>query len=83
MRYLIPNATSEYLVAIPRKPEIHIQKIAPGPPAAIAVATPAMFPTPTVPPSAMFNAANGVNAMYNAPRETYGLARPKMSQFIK
>ena len=28
--------------------EIHIQKSAPGPPAASAVATPAIFPVPTV-----------------------------------
>lgn len=35
------------MVAIPKKAAIHIQKIAPGPPHAIAVAAPAIFPVPT------------------------------------
>ena len=34
---------------IPRKALTHIQKMAPGPPAMIAVAGPAMFPVPTCP----------------------------------
>ena len=33
---------------MPNNAVIHIQKIAPGPPKNIAVATPAMFPVPTV-----------------------------------
>ena len=33
---------------MPTNPMTHIQKIAPGPPSAIAVATPAIFPVPTV-----------------------------------
>ena len=33
--------------ALPTMATIHIQKIAPGPPSTIAIATPAMFPTPT------------------------------------
>jgi hypothetical protein len=33
---------------MPTSAEIHIQKTAPGPPAAIAVLTPAIFPTPMV-----------------------------------
>ena len=33
--------------APPTKAIVHIQKTAPGPPMAIAVATPAMLPTPT------------------------------------
>ena len=33
---------------IPSRAEIHIQKTAPGPPIAIAPATPAIFPVPTV-----------------------------------
>jgi len=35
------------MVAIPRNAAIHIQKIAPGPPIANAVAAPAIFPVPT------------------------------------
>ena len=38
---------------IPRRAEIHIQKAAPGPPIAIAPATPAVFPVPTVAASAV------------------------------
>ena len=34
-------------VAEPKRAIIHIQKTAPGPPMAIAVATPARFPVPT------------------------------------
>ena len=39
-----------------QKAEIHIQKTAPGPPMKIAVATPAIFPLPTIPESADINA---------------------------
>ena len=35
-------------VAIPKKAKTHIQKIAPGPPIAIAVATPTILPVPIV-----------------------------------
>ena len=34
-------------VAQPRKAMAHIQKTAPGPPVTMAIATPAMLPTPT------------------------------------
>jgi hypothetical protein len=37
-------------------PETQSQKSAPGPPIAMAVATPAMFPTPTVDASAVATA---------------------------
>ena len=47
---------SEYLAAIPKIAEIHIQNSAPGPPRWIAVATPAMLPTPTVAASAVDSA---------------------------
>ena len=36
------------MVAIPKNAASHIQKMAPGPPAAMAVATPTMLPVPTV-----------------------------------
>src|SRR5699024_12681007 len=38
-------------VAEPKSATAHIQKTAPGPPKAIAVATPAILPTPTRPAS--------------------------------
>ena len=45
---------------IPRIAEIHIQNTAPGPPIAIAPATPAIFPVPTVPARAVQTAWKGV-----------------------
>ncbi|SLH85032.1 Uncharacterised protein [Mycobacteroides abscessus subsp. abscessus] len=51
-----PRNASEYLVAMPTRPVHHIQNTAPGPPSAIAVATPAMLPTPTVAASAVDSA---------------------------
>ena len=47
---------SAYLTPIPRKALTHIQNTAPGPPRAMAPATPAMFPVPTVAASAVHNA---------------------------
>ena len=41
---------------IPNNPQIIIQKVAPGPPNAIARATPAIFPFPTVPETAVASA---------------------------
>ena len=43
-------------MAIPNRPAIHIQKIAPGPPAKSAVATPTMEPVPMVAASAVASA---------------------------
>src|SRR5438477_11820658 len=45
-------------VAIPKTPVSHIQSTAPGPPAAMAVATPTMFPVPIVAANAVVNAPN-------------------------
>ena len=45
---------------MPKKAEIHIQNTAPGPPAAMAPATPATLPTPMVLPSAVETAWKGV-----------------------
>ena len=56
--YLTANNPSEYFVAIPNNPVTHIQNIAPGPPSAIAVATPTIFPVPTVDANAVINAEN-------------------------
>ena len=41
---------------MPSKPQMIIQNVAPGPPTAIATATPAMFPSPTVPETAVASA---------------------------
>ncbi|KAB7756904.1 hypothetical protein MPHL43072_20995 [Mycolicibacterium phlei DSM 43072] len=48
------HSTNE--VDAPRKATVHIQNRAPGPPNAIAVATPAMLPVPTRPASDMVSA---------------------------
>ena len=47
---------SAYFVAIPNKAASHIQKSAPGPPSAIAVATPTIFPVPIVADNAVHSA---------------------------
>ena len=49
-------STPTKALAAPIKAIAHIQNTAPGPPNAIAVATPAMFPVPTRPDSAIDNA---------------------------
>ena len=46
--YIIASVPSKNLVAIPNSALTHIQKMAPGPPIAMAIATPAMLPMPTV-----------------------------------
>ena len=56
IRYLTAKTASEYLVAMPTRPVIHIQNKAPGPPAAMAVATPAILPVPTVADKAVIKA---------------------------
>ena len=45
---------------MPNTPDTHSQKRAPGPPMEMAVATPAMLPTPTVEARAVATAWNGV-----------------------
>ena len=51
--------TSAILVIIPTRAMTHIQKTAPGPPTAMAAATPAMLPLPTVPASTVERAWKG------------------------
>ena len=58
--YLWAKDTSTYLVVIPKNAVIHIQKSAAGPPMKIAIATPPMFPVPTVPDKAVLKAWKGV-----------------------
>ncbi len=57
-RYFTAAKVSEYFVAMPKTPVIHIQKIAPGPPAMMAVPTPTMLPVPMVAESAVQRAPN-------------------------
>ena len=53
LRYSMDKVTSVSLRAMPIRPTTHIQKIAPGPPRATAMATPPMLPSPTVADSAV------------------------------
>ncbi len=46
------RVTSVIFNAMPKKPTTHIQNTAPGPPSAMASATPPMLPRPTVADSA-------------------------------
>ena len=61
-RYLTASTTSEYLVIMPARAAIHIQKTAPGPPMKMAPVTPAMLPVPTVAASAVVRAWRGVTS---------------------
>ena len=54
----MPSTFSEKFVIMPRNAATHIQKTAPGPPMAMAAATPAIFPVPMV-------AANAVQSAWN------------------
>ena len=62
------RVTSENLVHMPSSAEHHIQNTAPGPPMAMAPATPAMLPVPTVAASAVHTAWKGVMAPSAASR---------------
>ena len=53
-----PKMISQAFVDMPRQPETHIQKTAPGPPETMAVATPPILPTPIVLAMAVQAAAN-------------------------
>ena len=55
--YFTAKRPSPYFVAIPNKPVNQHQNTAPGPPAAIAVATPTILPVPIVAASAVASAA--------------------------
>ena len=57
--YAWPKTPSKNETADPNIPKIQIQKMAPGPPVAIAEAMPAILPTPTRAPKAVMNAWNG------------------------
>ena len=57
-RYLTEMKVSAYLVAMPKIPVIHIQKMAPGPPKNRPVATPTMLPVPIVAARAVVSAPN-------------------------
>ena len=53
---MTPATHSANFVDIPKKPAIINQNVAPGPPIEITIATPAIFPIPTVPDTAVDNA---------------------------
>ena len=55
--YIWARVDSTKAVDAPKNATTHIQNTAPGPPNAMAVATPTMFPVPTLPESAMENAS--------------------------
>lgn len=58
-RYLMASRPSEYRVAMPSTPVSQHQKMAPGPPAAIATPTPMMFPAPMLAARATIRELNG------------------------
>ena len=47
------------MIIMPKNAQTHIQKMEPGPPTAMEVATPEILPMPTAPPSARQNALYG------------------------
>ncbi len=61
---------STKLLAEPMIANTHIQKMAPGPPATMAMATLAMLPTPTRVPSPMQNASNEETDSLQSPSRT-------------
>ena len=64
--YICDSVDSTKAVDAPRNATIHIQNTAPGPSNAMAVATPTMFPVPTLPDRAIQKASN--DDMPSAPR---------------
>ena len=56
--YFCASVDSTKAVDAPKNAMIHIQKMAPGPPRAMAVATPTMLPVPTRPDRATQKASN-------------------------
>ena len=64
--YICDSVDSTKAVDAPKNATTHIQNTAPGPPNAMAVATPTMFPVPTLPERAMQNASN--DEIPSAPR---------------
>ena len=57
-RYLMASSPSAYFVAMPNTPVSQHHSTAPGPPRAMAVATPMMLPVPMVAASAVASAPN-------------------------
>ena len=70
------STDSAYFVAMPTSAVIHIQNTAPGPPSAMAAATPTMLPLPMVADSAVISDWNGVMSPF-APATDL---RPRMSR---
>ena len=70
-------------VEAPKKAMTHIQKMAPGPPRAMAVATPTMFPVPTRPDRATQKASKEEmpcllpSSAFSAPAKSERIISPK------
>ena len=71
------------LLADPMIAKIHIQKTAPGPPVTIAVATPAMFPTPIRAPIPMQKASKEETLLMAFPSCTPERARLEVSLILR
>ncbi len=72
--YLTPSRASEYFVAMPKTPVSHVQRTAPGPPSATAVATPMILPVPIVAANAVVSAPNWLTSpspSLDLPREIF------------
>src|SRR3989338_1079202 len=64
---LLRQCALRVFMTMPRNPDTHIQNSAPGPPACMAVATPAMLPTPIVAESAAQRAWKCVTSPGSSP----------------
>ena len=71
------------LLAEPMMAKIHIQKTAPGPPIMMAVATPAMFPTPIRAPIPIQNASNEEILEVFLPSDTPESASDEVSLILR
>lgn len=70
-RNFTPRVASAILTLMPTNPATAIQNEAPGPPVAIAMATPAMFPRPTVPDNSVARAWKLVTSPGSVCREKW------------
>ena len=75
LRYMTPRVASAIFTLMAKKPKIAIQSAAPGPPAAIATATPAMLPRPTVPESSVARAWK----LETSPGSVLAVYRPRIT----
>ena len=82
--YFTAISVSAYLVAIPNRPVSHIQSTDPGPPMAMAVPTPMIFPVPMVEDRAVVRAPNwDTSPSESSSRVTESRMALKISFWIK